>query len=147
MRAYLILPVLLALITLPCQAGDIYKWYENGKIIYGEYPPAGAEAIQLSRSSAVRMKETSRKSAQDLLKQSNQAAEKKTKSDQIVADANTYKQVRSENCSIAMRNLAMYQAGGRHRFKLPDGTVKYMDEAETQARVEEANGHIQDFCD
>ena len=93
------------------------------------------------------MNETPRSSAQDLLKQSNQAAEKKAKAEQIVADANAYKQTRSENCGIARRNLAMYQAGGRHRFKLPDGSVRYLDEAETRSKIEEANGQIRDFCD
>lgn len=146
MRKHLFLPVIMALFSLPCQAGDIYKWYKDGRIIYGEYPPPGIEAEKLSRSSAVRMK-SQQPSAQELLKQSSQAEEKKARAEKIVADAATYKQQRSENCDIARRNLAMYQAGGRHRFKLPDGSIKYLDEAETQSRIEEANGQIHDFCD
>lgn len=146
MRKHLFLPVIVALFSLPCQAGDIYKWYNDGRIIYGEYPPAGVEAEKLSRSSAVRLN-SQQHSAQQLLKLSDQAEEKKARSEKIVADANAYKQQRSENCDIARRNLAMFQAGGRHRFKLPDGSVKYLDEAETQSRIEEANGQIRDFCD
>lgn len=147
MHRHLFLLVVATLISLPSQAGDIYKWYQDGKIIYGEYPPPGANAVQISRSSGVRMHESQRSSAQELLKQSSQAAEKKARAEQIVADADAYKQTRSENCGIARRNLAMYQAGGRHRFKLPDGSIKYLDEAETQSKIEEANGQIRDFCD
>lgn len=147
MRKHLILPVMLALVALPCQAGDIYKWQEKGKTIYGEYPPAGVDAVQLSKSAAVRMNNSARPSAQELLKQSNETADKKAADSQVVADAASYKKARSENCAIAKRNLAMFQTGGRHRFKLPDGTVSYLDEAETQRRTEEAQGQINDFCD
>lgn len=146
MRKHLILPILLAFVSLPCLAGNIYKWQEDGKTVYGEYPPVDAKTEQLSRSSAVRINESTRPSATKLLEQKEQAAQEAATEAEIVADAEAYKQTRNSNCSIARRNLSMYQAGGRHRFKQPDGSVKYLDEAETQSRIEEANSHIRDFC-
>jgi hypothetical protein len=146
MRKHLILPILLAFISLPSLAGNIYKWQENGKTVYGEYPPVGVSTEQLSRSSAVRLNKSTRPSATKLLKQQEQATQKTATEAEIVADAEAYKQTRSSNCAIARRNLSMYQAGGRHRFKQPDGSVKYLDEVETQTRIDEANSHIRDFC-
>lgn len=147
MRKHLVLPVLLALVSLPCQSGNIYKWQMNGKTIYGEYPPAGVDAVQLNKASAVQINKSERASPQELVKKSAEAAKKMAADDQIVADAEAYKEARSENCAIAKRNLSMFQSGGRHRFKLPDGTISYLDEAETQSRIQEANEQIRDYCD
>ncbi|MEE9422209.1 MAG: hypothetical protein V3V50_03535 [Gammaproteobacteria bacterium] len=146
MRKHLILPIVMAFVSLTCQAGNIYKWQEDGKTVYGEYPPIGADTEQLSRSSAVRINESARPSATKLLEQQEQATKDAATEAEIVADADAYKQTRKSNCATARRNLSMYTAGGRHRFRQPDGSVKYLDEAETQNRIEEANSHIRDFC-
>jgi len=146
MRTLITLPFLLAAVSLNCQAGDIYKWQENGKTVYGEYPPAGVQAQQLSKTSAVKV-DYHRPSAQELAGKADEASSKKAEAKQIVADAAAYKEARDKNCSSAQRNLAVLQTGGRHRFKLPDGTVTYLDEAETKRRVNEAREAIHDYCD
>lgn len=147
MRLHTLLPMVLACISLTSQASDIYKWKNDGKTVYGEYPPAGVQAEKINRISGVKVNKAQRASVQERLQESEQAARDKAEKDQIVADAAAYKQARKENCSTAQRNLAMLQAGGRHRFKLPDGTISYLDEAETQRRVDEAQSQINDYCD
>jgi hypothetical protein len=145
MRIISLLPVLLLLGAASGHAGEIFKWQENGKTQYGEFPPPGVEA-QVFKREVGSVSQTGQTAASPEAGSPDPAPVPQPGDEQTVAEVEKYKQQRQENCAIAKRNLGLLKTGGRHRFKLPDGSVQYLDEEQTRQRIEKAERQVRDFC-
>ncbi len=136
MRIHSLLPVLLLLGATSGYATDIYKWQENGKTVYGEFPPLGTSAQLFKRETG----------SADGPQSGAPTPAPQPDDEQTVADVEKYKQQRQQNCETAKRNLGMLKTGGHHRIKMPDGSIQYLDETQTKARVKEAEDQVRDYC-
>lgn len=143
MRIHSLLAAMLLLGASAGHAGDIYKWQENGKTVYGEFPPPGVQTQVFKRQSgpAAVTEETAASPETGAPAPAPQPEDEAT-----VADVEKYREERDRNCEVAKRNLGILKTGGRHRFKLPDGSVQYLDETQTQERIKEAEDQVRDFC-
>ena len=136
---------LIYLLLPHAQAATIYQWIENGKTVYGGTPPLGVEA------KAIKLKSFSRQADKNTLaserwKQSMKKKAAQKKLDKVKADDEKYSQARALNCNKARHNLNVLQIGGRKRVKLPDGSIKYLDEAETNQKISKAKADIDAYC-
>jgi len=124
-------------------AGDIYKWQDNGKTVYGEFPPPGTNAQLFKRETGTtRASET----PADGPKSGDPTPAPTPDDDKAMADVEHYKQLREQNCETAKRNLGLLKTGGHHRVQMPDGSIQYLDESETKARIKDAEDQVRDFC-
>ncbi|MCO6411896.1 MAG: DUF4124 domain-containing protein [Thiogranum sp.] len=148
MRFSTILPLMLALAAAPASA-DVYKWTNaNGETVFGQFPPAGVAAERIKTNAppskaaqppAATPQERLKALQEQQQSQHEQAAETAAQKQQAAA--------RKQNCTSARNNLAQLERGGHRRVKLPDGTVTFLSEEETQQRIEQARQHVKDNCD
>ncbi|RCX29857.1 DUF4124 domain-containing protein [Thioalbus denitrificans] len=54
--------------------------------------------------------------------------------------------VRADNCRKARANLNTLTTGGRLRYTDAEGNVRFLTDEERQARIEEAQGQIEEYC-
>lgn len=142
--------LLLALLlgaALPAQ-GAIYKWTDShGQVHYTQQPPTGAKATQIApapplpagagaASAALKSRLDAMQKAQ---KAHNKAAQKKRNEARRAA-------LRAQNCRNARSNLRALTSGGRKRFRLPNGTVRYLTPEQIQARTKQAREQIAKSC-
>ncbi|MEE9494405.1 MAG: DUF4124 domain-containing protein [Gammaproteobacteria bacterium] len=127
-------------------AATIYQWTENGKTVYGGVPPLGIQAkeIRLERPHSQPDNGTS---ATERWQQSMERKANQKKRDKVKTDDEKYSQARALNCNKARHNLNVLQIGGRKRVRLSDGSVKYLDEAETSQRIRKATADVDAYCD
>ncbi|MEE9342077.1 MAG: DUF4124 domain-containing protein [Gammaproteobacteria bacterium] len=134
------------LISHSVVAGNIYQWKENGKTQFGQFPPPGISAKPVNTSRGSSDRQPKQRTPQDRLKRSENRKNEQRTQDEMKQEQQKYVKARELNCNKARHNLTILQAGGRHRIQLPDGTIKYLDEAETTNKVNAAKKNISELC-
>lgn len=126
-----------ALITAaPALQAAMYKWTDaDGNVTYSQTPPPdGAyENIRVPRGPAAAPPST---------QPDTQAPTGGAGIDAISAES---AEIRQRNCEGARSNLQTYQV--HRRIRNAEGEVIVLDDAERQARIDEAKRHILEFCD
>jgi hypothetical protein len=132
-------------------AGKIYKWTDSeGNVQYGERPPnRQAKQIKVpkgpSGSPAIPSAKTS--SPQDATKKLLDAFDKERKDKkETVAKAAAEKERRDKNCSSAKRRIAGLKVGGRQYEMTDQGERNYLNEADIQKRLAEAQKFADKWC-
>jgi hypothetical protein len=131
-------------------AGKIYKWTDaNGKVHYGERPPNGkAEQMKVKGTSTFGATPTAVPSnkgdaASKFLE--SVAAERKEKNETTDKLAKE-KEISDKNCSIARRQVASLNQGGR-RYEVDEkGERTYLDEVAIKSRLSEAQKKVAEWC-
>ena len=133
-------------------AGKIYKWVDSeGKIHYGERPPAGnGQQMRVPRNpprgatpapsaTTGENKDAASKFLESVAaerKEKNEAADKAAKN----------KEIADKNCSRARKNVATLKQGGR-RYEMDEkGERKYMSEEDIQKRLKESEAMVKEWC-
>ena len=131
-------------------AGKIYKWTDSeGKVHYGERAPSGkAKQILVPQSrrygaSPAPKPDNKTDAASKFLE--SVATERKEKKE--VADkAAKEKEIADKNCSNARGRVASLKQGGR-RFTVDEkGERTYLNEADIQSRLKEAQMKVEKWC-
>jgi hypothetical protein len=147
MRFGSIIALFLALTAMPVGAA-MYKWKDaNGNVQYGEFPPAGATAEQITPSGAHKSAPQASQSPQERLKALEEQQQKQGEEEAKQAAESQQAEQKKKNCEIARKNLATLQAGGNRRIRLPDGTVTHLTDEDRQSRIAEAQEQIKSNCD
>lgn len=131
-------------------AGKIYKWVDSeGKVHYGERPPAGqGEQMRVPRSSpGIAAPAPKPSSSTDTTSKFLEDIAKERKEKQEAADKSAKeKELKDKNCSKARRQVASLKQGGR-RFEVDEkGERHYLDDADIQTRLKEAEAMIKKWC-
>lgn len=133
-------------------AGKIYKWVDQqGQVHYGEHPPSGnSKEMYVPRSSpyhSVPSASSTSKSNTDAANKFLDAVDKEKKEKQKADDkAAKQKAIDDKNCSIARKRVATLKMGGR-KFEVDEqGNRHYMDEADIQNRLNQAQSDVTKYC-
>lgn len=131
-------------------AGKIYKWTDSeGNIHYGERPPSKqAKQIKVPKGPASSPAPATKASSQyDATKKLLDSIDKERK-DKKEADAKAAaeKELRAKNCSNAKRRIAGLKIGGRQYEVSEDGERNYLNEADIQQRLAEAQKAADKWC-
>lgn len=142
---------LIGTILLLAMAGahaTMYKWKDaQGNTQFGQFPPAGVEA---QRMKAPRAPASSPGKTGPSLQDRVKALEEKQGKDQEKAQAAEKEQKHAEKqkqqCENAHKIVTMLERGGNRRYRMPDGSVKHIDENETRRRIDESKKYIKENC-
>jgi hypothetical protein len=99
----------------------------------GAPPPPADAAGSKARLDALRQSQADRREDREVAaEEQQQAAEKQAQIE--------------DNCATARRNLETLQLGGRQLTRMPDGSVKRLEPAEREAKLQEARQYIEQNC-
>ncbi|MCY1267933.1 hypothetical protein D3C76_693210 [compost metagenome] len=124
-------------------AAEIYRWTDaEGRVHFGETPPAGAERIEVKPQVVERDAATREREAR--IQQFYQARE-----DEKAAAAQRAAQQQAEvsaRCREWKDQLAQLSHGGRYYFKAADGERTYLSDAQVDAARRELNSRLAARC-
>ena len=127
-------------------ATTVYKWNEDGKIIYSQTPPPpGVEfevviEKEIGKSTNVATAESSSSGSTFEERQEQRQQEKTQK--ELIEESNRIKQ---ENCAIAKQNMESLTSRGQVTLK--DGDIyRKLTEEERQAKIQETQTQMDEFC-
>ncbi len=134
------------LLTMASVEAAIYKWTdEKGRVQYSQNPPPGVEATEFKPTApplgAGKLDEALQKRLKGF--EERREARKRFKAQQ--AEQQAAEKIRAENCQRARVNLATLQSYGWVSLKEGDH-YRALTEEERQAKIVEAQGHIEEFC-
>lgn len=138
----------IALAAAPLAVAQLYKYVDkDGKTVYTDQPPSGAETKQMNvPSSAIGNAPAPGKTAvqqdKELQKSRDKAKEGEKKSEEKEARA----RAETERCESAKGAYAQYSLGGRIT-KLDDkGEKVFLGDAEIDAARERARQQVDQYC-
>jgi hypothetical protein len=133
------------LLVAPASLAALYKWIdENGRVVYGDTPPAGVKADRLSASAppadpgAVR--DMASKDA-EIRKRQQQRADDDAKADKDRADANW----RRSQCQQARNNILSLRSGGNIYRYNEKGERVFLETAAREEAVAQNQKIIRDL--
>jgi hypothetical protein len=135
-------------LTAGAAAADTYRWTDDsGQVIYSQLPPQdgrpysriGAPPPPADAEGSKARLDALRQSQADRREDEAVAAEKQ----QQTAERDATIQ---QNCATARRNIETLQLGGRQMTRMPDGSIKRLEPAEREAKLQEARQYVQENC-
>jgi len=148
MTAKILIALSLAfLITSAANAGPVYKWNDEGRVIYSQTPPAAGiefevvfqDELGVSKKTAVAKAESSEESTFEERREERKQTENDKK---VQAESN---KIKAENCSIATKNMESLTSRGQVTVK--DGDIyRKLSEEERQAKIQETKDQVSEYC-
>lgn len=139
MRALLLIVMLLP--TLAC--AQIYRWTDaDGRVHFGQHPPAGAEQVEVRPQVVERDEQTRAREARserffDARRQEQQAAREQANQAQVA---------REQECQGLRRQLSRLQLGGRFFRNDAAGERVYYSDSEVEAARQRLAARIGQEC-
>ena len=130
-------------------AGPVYKWTEDGRIIYSQTPPKpGVEFevvfeddINKSSTSVAKVDADSPRSGSTFEERRDER--KKSEAEKKVLEESN--KIKAENCAIATKNMESLTSRGQVTIK--DGDIyRKLTEEERQAKIDETKEQVSEFC-
>lgn len=127
----------------------MYKWVdENGVTQYTQYPPPNRKVeVVAPPPPPAEDPEGAQKKLEGLLKKQGEQHEATATTEEEQAKTVKQAKLREQNCQTARSNLEIITTGGRKRVIGADGVATYLTEEDRQARIDEAQKQIEEFCD
>lgn len=150
----------LMLVVAAGASAQLYRWVDkDGKLRYGDTPPAGVKATTLrppagssapapAPDGAAASKDakkgplTPAEQEADFRKRQMEAQKARDKNDQASRDA----QAKQDNCARARESLASLESGQRITRTGADGERYYIDDAQRAAEIEKARQSVNSWC-
>jgi hypothetical protein len=147
MIARTLISVILLLAMAAGAQAAMYKWKdEHGNTQFGQFPPAGVEAERMKAPRAPASPGKSGPSLQDRVK----ALEEEQGQDREKALMEKEEKERAaqlkQNCDNARKTVQLLERGGNRRYRMPDGSVKRLDENETRRRINKSKQYLKENC-
>jgi hypothetical protein len=154
-------PILLLALTLAfsaAAAAQTYKWVDqNGKVQYGDAPPAGANATPLGRTPSPAVQpakppETKAAAKKGPLSPAEQEAEFRKrqidaqKEQDKQAQASQESTTKKENCARAQEYLRTLDSGQRISRTDGGGERRFLEDAEIAKEKSQARQNVQNWC-
>jgi hypothetical protein len=142
MRRTIALPLLLAVLSTPCQAA-IYKWVdEKGVTHYTEQPPASGKGQEIQPRVTTPATPAAPPAGQPAEKHA--AATEQTPPREVMTMP---AEKMAEQCQNARQRLQQLEASPRILIKGPDGEMQRAPEEERQRMIDEERKRIQLYCE
>lgn len=148
---YMVLILAMQFVCSSAQASDVYRWKDaNGTVHFGEHPPQGIAAEQLSTSTGKRA--TSQRPKNTTASTSpadssvDASAEEKAAKAPVVATKPPKPKKDKGICKRARSNLKTLTERARIRQKDENGEESFMSEAQKDEQKKAAKDAIKDYC-
>ena len=141
--------LIFGMLSTDALARQVQKWVdENGQVHYGdytdEYKSKGIKVPDSGYRRPTATSESSRKEARQKLLDS--MTEDRKKKNEAKAKANKDLALAKKNCSTARSNLNTLKAGGRILRYNDKGEPQYLDDAQRQREMSNAQKHVDKWC-
>ena len=136
--------IALSLATL-VYAGPVYKWSDEGRVIYSQTPPAPGIEFEVvyqddtGTNTSVAKAETD--SSDDFDKRREARIEKNNEK-QVQEESD---KIKAENCAIATKNMQSLTSRGQVTVKDGD-TYRRLSEEERQAQIQQTQEQVSEYC-
>ena len=133
---------LILMVSTSLSAGTIQKWVdENGNVHYGDAPPVSA------KTEKVRVQSAPSNPGKKLPRLNDGANQQQGAAGQTAQQGNqTTGAQAKEACERARSDLLVIDSNSRIRLRQPDGSSRYLTEAEIAERRAMAQEDIKNFC-
>jgi hypothetical protein len=136
------------LLATTALAGPVYKWNEEGRVIYSQTPPAPGIEFEVvfqdetgANTSVAKVDKGTSDSGDSFEKRREERLQKKTDK-QVEEESN---KIKAENCAIATKNMESLTSRGQVTVK--DGDIyRKLSEEERQAKIQETQEQVSEFC-
>ena len=143
--------IFVASVTLPAWGAEIYKWVdENGKVHYGDRPPADAEVseeVEIKNAPATGKQAPS--AAQRLHRQQrllDSFAAERAEKKQAAAKEKEQEKKHDRRCVVAKHNLNVMKQAGAHYDLNEAGEKVYATDAEREKSIRDYEKQINKYC-
>lgn len=147
------LAVLLYAVALTAAQAEIYEWRENGKLYYGDRPPAGVDARLVRGNAPARppaLEETSAEKAPTAQEKADEMRVARENAAETEAQAEEERKRREElaqTCQRARNQLAALESGQRVARFNEQGEREFLGDTARQQETERINTFINANCD
>lgn len=146
-KAFIIFSIAYLLVTTAL-AGPVYKWSEEGRVIYSQTPPAPGIEFEVvyqdetgTNTSVAKVDKDTSNTGDSFEKRREERIQKKTDK-QVEEESN---KIKAENCAIATKNMESLTSRGQVTVK--DGDIyRKLSEEERQAKIQETQDQVSEFC-
>lgn len=141
-----VLTFLALLLCSATYATTVYKWNENGKMIYSQTPPPpGVEfevVIEKNIGKTTNVTTAGSSSSGSAFEERQEQRQQEKTQKELVEESNRIKQ---ENCAIAKQNMESLTSRGQVTLK--DGDLyRKLTEEERQEKIQETQAQVDEFC-
>lgn len=136
------------LLVTAALAGPVYKWTEDGRVIYSQTPPAPGVPFEIVFEKEIGKNTSVAKANSSSSTSSSTFEERREQRKQSEADKKVMEEsnkIKAENCAIATKNMESLTSRGQVTIK--DGDVyRKLSEEERQAKIQETKDQVAEFC-
>ncbi len=127
-------------------ATTVYKWNDDGKIIYSQIPPPVGTKFEILIENNIDKPTSVTKVESYYTGSSFEQRHKKRQQEktelEVLEESN---QIKKENCAIAQKNMESLSSRGQVTIK--DGDIyRKLSEEERQVRIQESQSNIEEYC-
>ncbi len=149
MISKILIPVSFALIlATAAHSGNVYKWSDQGKVIYSQTPPASDIEFEIvfqdklgSKTSAAKVDANSSNSSNSFEERREQRKHNENNK-KVMEESN---KIKAENCAIAQKNMQSLTSRGQVTVK--DGDIyRKLSEEERQTKIQETQEQVSEYC-
>jgi hypothetical protein len=135
------------LFSTVANAGPVYKWYDEGQVIYSQTPPTPGIKFEVvfqdepgvNKKTTVAKTESSGDGTFEERREQRRQSENNKK---VMQESN---KIKTENCGIATKNMESLTSRGQVTVK--DGDIyRKLSEEERQAKIQETQEQVSEFC-
>ena len=145
---FLIAACISLLLATASLAGPVYKWTEDGRVIYSQTPPAPGVPFEVVFEEEIGKKTSVAKANSSSSTSGSTFEERREQRKQSEADKKVMEEsnkIKAENCAIATKNMESLTSRGQVTIK--DGDVyRKLSEEERQAKIQETKDQVAEFC-
>ncbi len=136
------------LISSTTEAGQVYRWTtSDGTVHYGEHPPQGVEATQMSTTTGKPSKQSSRRERVEPGEYSGEEPAAESKDETAAAEVAPPKPKKNKDiCERAKYNLKVLTDRARIRQTDENGEERYLSDEEKDKQKEKAREAIKTYC-
>ncbi|MEM7402144.1 MAG: DUF4124 domain-containing protein [Pseudomonadota bacterium] len=142
----------LSLTLLLCTAalaGPVYKWTEDGRIIYSQTPPPPGIEFEVvfeedigKKSTSVAKVDSDSSGGTSTFEERRDARKQNEAEKKVLEESN---KIKAENCAIATKNMESLTSRGQVTIK--DGDIyRKLTEEERQSKINETKEQVSEFC-
>ena len=149
MVSKILITVSLALVlATAANAGNVYKWSDQGKVIYSQKPPASDIEFEIVFQDKIGLKTSVAKVDANSPNSSSNFEERREQRKQSENDKKVMEEsnkIKAENCAIAKKNMQSLTSRGQVTVK--DGDIyRKLSEEGRQAKIQETQEQVSEYC-
>ena len=132
---------------MAANAGPVYKWNEEGKIIYSQTPPTSGVEYEVvfqdeAGKTSVAKADAGSSDPGDSFEERREQRKQGGADKKVLQESN---KIKAENCAIAKKNMESLTSRGQVTVK--DGDIyRKLSEEERQAKIQETQEQVSEFC-